>query len=231
MNKQPARQSKNEIGVRRSLFDEKARREVEGMVEEDGMHGGFRLVRAFGLCGELELMFRARVLAQRSGRMCGPRTLFRRSSPLAPIDARSDTRAVSGKYGTYGAGVTSMAGSAVTAKLRGRDATAGKRLFEMTGHGNARSALPSACAGCTVRGQSPRVRRETHVEKCYQAESHFVPREKHVIKVRKPGLDLWLRTATWSPEGRGTTTLSVYSTFRRQSVPQIWHHSGDRRME
>ena len=32
-------------------------------------------------------MFRARVLAQRSGHMCGPRTLFRRSSPPAPIDA------------------------------------------------------------------------------------------------------------------------------------------------
>ena len=88
MNKQAARQSKNEIGVRRSLSDEKARSEVEGMVEENGMHGGYRLVQAFALCGELELMFRARVLAQRSGRTCGPRTLFQRSSPLPPIDAR-----------------------------------------------------------------------------------------------------------------------------------------------
>ena len=52
------------------------------------MRGEFRLFRAFGLCGELELIFRARVLAQRSGDKCGPRTLCRCSSPLAPIDAR-----------------------------------------------------------------------------------------------------------------------------------------------
>ena len=51
------------------------------------MHEAFRLVRAFALCGELELMFRGRVLVQRSGHMCGPRTLCRRASPLAPIDA------------------------------------------------------------------------------------------------------------------------------------------------
>ena len=72
---------------------------------------------------------------------------------------------------------------------------------------------------------------DIRLEKCSQDESHFVPREKHVVKVRKPGLDSWLRTATWSPEGRGTTRAECTAHFVGKLCPRIWHHSGKWRME
>ena len=57
----------------------------------------------------------------------------------------------------------SVAGSAVMAKLRGRDATAGKRLFEMTGMA-AQDWHSARRARCTIFGQSPRAPRRTHLE-------------------------------------------------------------------
>ena len=103
--------------------------------------------------------------------------------------------------------MTSMAGSTVTAKLRGRDTTAGKRLIEMTG--SAGSALTSPCAGEQLVGRAASAVAQTRREMLPSSAilSHAKSTSK---KCGNPDWTCGYEAQPWSPEGRGTTMLGVY---------------------
>ena len=123
-----------------------------------------------------------------------------------------------GTYGTYGADVTSVAGSAVMAKLLGRDATAGKRLFEMTGlAGQDRHS----CRHARVHSSLGRTR------ECGGGDT-----SKNVAKLSP----IWCHAKSTTSKygnphwaygyirnlvvgGAWDNTRRMYGTFRRQTVP------------
>ena len=87
MNKQPALQSTNEIGVRRSLFDEKARR--VGWSRKTECTEDFAWSERSGCAGSSSACFVLAFSRSDLAARIDCARYIRRSSPLAPIDARS----------------------------------------------------------------------------------------------------------------------------------------------